>query len=42
VWLHTRTLDHPAALPNYVRRGFQPFREVLYTAEVPPRPKVLS
>ena len=23
VWLHTNTLDHPAALPNYLKRGFQ-------------------
>lgn len=22
VWLHTCTLDHPAALPNYLERGF--------------------
>jgi GNAT superfamily N-acetyltransferase len=22
VWLHTSTMDHPAALPNYLRRGF--------------------
>lgn len=22
VWLHTCTLDHPAALPNYLKRGF--------------------
>ena len=22
VWLHTNTLDHPAALPNYLKRGF--------------------
>jgi GNAT superfamily N-acetyltransferase len=22
VWVHTCTLDHPAALPNYLRRGF--------------------
>ncbi|HYC33686.1 MAG TPA: GNAT family N-acetyltransferase [Gemmatimonadales bacterium] len=35
VWLHTCTLDHPAALPNYVRRGFQPFREETYAADVP-------
>jgi GNAT superfamily N-acetyltransferase len=34
VWLHTCTLDHPAALPNYLRRGFQPFREEVYTAEI--------
>jgi GNAT superfamily N-acetyltransferase len=30
VWLHTCTLDHPAALPNYLKRGFQPFREEEY------------
>lgn len=30
VWLHTCTLDHPAALPNYLRRGFRIFKtEVL-------------
>jgi GNAT superfamily N-acetyltransferase len=22
VWLHTNTFDHPAALPNYLKRGF--------------------
>lgn len=26
VWLHTSTLDHPGARPNYERRGFRPFR----------------
>ncbi|MEU0794937.1 GNAT family N-acetyltransferase [Amycolatopsis sp. NPDC005961] len=25
VWLHTSTLDHPNALPNYLRRGFRGF-----------------
>jgi GNAT superfamily N-acetyltransferase len=30
VWLHTCTLDHPAALPNYLKRGFQPVREETY------------
>jgi GNAT superfamily N-acetyltransferase len=30
VWLHTCTLDHPAALPNYISRGFRPFREEVY------------
>ncbi|HKU61331.1 MAG TPA: GNAT family N-acetyltransferase [Gemmatimonadales bacterium] len=35
VWLHTCTLDHPAALPNYLRRGFQPVREESYTAFLP-------
>ena len=23
VWLHTCTEDHPAALPNYQKRGFR-------------------
>ena len=26
VWLHTCTLDHPAALTFYQRQGFQPFK----------------
>ena len=26
VWLHTSSLDHPSALPNYLRRGFQVVR----------------
>jgi GNAT superfamily N-acetyltransferase len=30
VWLHTSTLDHPAALPNYLKRGFQVFRSEEY------------
>ncbi|MEW5916813.1 MAG: GNAT family N-acetyltransferase [Gemmatimonadota bacterium] len=30
VWLHTCTLDHPAALPNYQARGFVPFRTERY------------
>ena len=25
LWLHTCSLDHPSALPNYQRRGFTPF-----------------
>jgi ribosomal protein S18 acetylase RimI-like enzyme len=35
VWLHTCTLDDPAALPNYERRGFRPFREEKYSIELP-------
>ena len=35
VWLHTCTLDHPAALPNYLARGFRPFRVESYVAELP-------
>ena len=41
VWLHTCTLDSPHALPNYRARGFVPFREERYAAEVddlPPEP----
>ena len=26
-WLHTCTLDHPAALPNYLKAGFKLFKE---------------
>jgi GNAT superfamily N-acetyltransferase len=26
VWLHTCTLDHPAAMSNYLRRGFTVFK----------------
>ncbi|MSR06046.1 MAG: GNAT family N-acetyltransferase [Gemmatimonadetes bacterium] len=35
VWLHTCTLDHAAALPNYLKRGFTPFRTEVYQATVP-------
>ena len=35
VWLHTCSLDHPAALPNYLKRGFRPVREEVYTAQLP-------
>jgi ribosomal protein S18 acetylase RimI-like enzyme len=30
VWLHTCTLDDPAALPNYLKRGLVPFKEEKY------------
>jgi len=33
VWLHTCTDDDPAALPNYLKRGFIPFRTETYTVE---------
>jgi GNAT superfamily N-acetyltransferase len=35
VWLHTCSLDSPRALPNYLARGFRPFREEWYTTDVP-------
>ena len=31
VWLHTCTLDHPAALPNYLARGFRVTRTEKYS-----------
>ena len=34
VWLHTCTLDHPAALPNYLARGFQEFRRETYLVTI--------
>jgi GNAT superfamily N-acetyltransferase len=43
VWLHTCTLDHPAALPNYLARGFRAFREETYTAEIAnPVPRIAT
>lgn len=33
VWLHTCTLDHPNALPNYVARGFTPYRTETYEVD---------
>lgn len=35
VWLHTSSLDHPNALPNYRARGFRPFRTDV-------RPRILA
>ena len=38
VWLHTCTLDHPAALSNYQARGFRIFEVVEEVEEVPDGP----
>ena len=38
VWLHTCTLDAKAALPNYLARGFRPFKEERYVAQMPDEP----
>ena len=35
VWLHTCTLDHPAALPNYKKRGFAPYKTESYEVSFP-------
>ncbi|HSF23999.1 MAG TPA: GNAT family N-acetyltransferase [Blastocatellia bacterium] len=34
VWLHTCTLDDPAALPNYLKRGLVRFKEEKYFTTV--------
>jgi GNAT superfamily N-acetyltransferase len=35
VWLHTCTLDHPAAMTNYTKRGFRPTRTEVYQTSIP-------
>lgn len=35
VWLHTCDLDHPAALPNYLKAGFQIYDEVRVDQWIP-------
>jgi ribosomal protein S18 acetylase RimI-like enzyme len=34
VWLHTCTLDDPAALPNYLARGFATYKEETYKVDL--------
>jgi ribosomal protein S18 acetylase RimI-like enzyme len=38
VWLHTCSLDHPNALPNYTKHGFNLFKEERFMAKVPAEP----
>ena len=33
VWLHTCTLDDKAAMPNYLSRGFRPFKSEEYSVD---------
>jgi GNAT superfamily N-acetyltransferase len=33
-WLHTCSLDHPAALPNYLKGGFRLFKEIMKKREL--------
>jgi GNAT superfamily N-acetyltransferase len=35
LWLHTCSLDDPAALPNYLKSGFRPFKRETYFVETP-------
>ena len=36
VWLHTNTMDHPSALPNYLKRGFTAFQSEEFTPGAAP------
>jgi GNAT superfamily N-acetyltransferase len=38
VWLHTCSLDHPVALPNYRARGFRVYRTEEAIEDVPDEP----
>ena len=42
VWLHTCTLDDPAALPNYLKRGFAPFKQETYQTTIQPGEELRS
>jgi GNAT superfamily N-acetyltransferase len=34
LWLHTCTLDHPAALPNYLKAGFTLYKEAMTSRDI--------
>jgi GNAT superfamily N-acetyltransferase len=34
LWLHTCTLDHPAALPNYLKAGFVEYKREAITRDI--------
>lgn len=38
VWVHTCTLDHAGAVPNYLARGFKVFKEEEHPVELPDTP----
>jgi GNAT superfamily N-acetyltransferase len=38
IWLHTCTLDHSNALPNYLSRGFKVFKEEDFEDMIPAEP----
>jgi GNAT superfamily N-acetyltransferase len=42
VWLHTCTLDDPAAMPNYLKRGLKAFKQEKYVAQIAPDEKLRS
>jgi GNAT superfamily N-acetyltransferase len=38
VWVHTCTLDHPSALPNYLARGFREYDRKVHSQRLPDAP----
>lgn len=38
LWLHTCELDHEAALPNYLKTGFQIYTTMIIQQELPEKP----
>ncbi|MCR4415641.1 MAG: GNAT family N-acetyltransferase [Thermoguttaceae bacterium] len=38
VWVHTSSFDHPAALPNYLARGFRLYKQERSVKDLPDRP----
>ncbi|HKV42186.1 MAG TPA: GNAT family N-acetyltransferase [Blastocatellia bacterium] len=36
IWLHTCSLDGPAAMPNYLKHGFKPFKQETYYTTLAP------
>ncbi|HXG94814.1 MAG TPA: GNAT family N-acetyltransferase [Blastocatellia bacterium] len=42
VWLHTCTLDDPAAMANYIKRGFAPFKQETYFTIITPEEERLG
>jgi GNAT superfamily N-acetyltransferase len=38
VWVHTCSLDHPRALPNYQSRGFKPYKTEEQIEQLPDAP----
>ncbi len=38
VWVHTCSMDHPSALPNYKARGMKVYKEEVFEKELPSEP----
>ena len=42
LWVHTCTLDHPSAVPFYIRSGFRPFKRQIEVCDDPRATGLLS